>query len=281
MQMPYKSNPDLLLPVAYAAAKMQCYALKSDNIFKSFTCSTAHLYPILFSAGKSMNDVNYTLLALILMTAGTQLEYGDGSNDLEPDIFSAVIESVSSLSKPVSYWALLYLSQFLAMMSDPWNSAKDYGLLDKLSLAEISPDPELRAASINTYTALNDFDNETPENIMARFKHLINTFINDASILVRMQLLLFAQHFLESEVAFTPQFGSCLASAINLITILSSDPFTEICDVAKCLLDIISAPREDAENHLNTGLTSSILDNSISAFLSNTHSHSFFAYSAG
>ena len=268
MQMPYRSNPDLLLPVAYAAAKMQCYALKNDNILKSFTCSTIPLYPLLFDAGKRYSDFRYPLLALILMTAATQLEYGDGSNDLEPDIFMAVIESVSSRSKPVAYWALLYLGQFLALMSDPWNSAKEYGLLEKLAIAEISPDPEMRAASIATYTSLNDFDNETPENIQERFKHLITTFINDASMLVRIQLLLFAQRFLESEVAFTRNFSSCMASAINLITMLSSDPFHEICDVAKCLLGIISSPKQDDENHIqNTGLTSSIVDNSITAFL--------------
>ena len=277
MQMPFSQNKDLLLPIAYAAAKMQAFSLQStlanDQVLKSFTCSTKELQPYLFACGEERNDMRYTLLALILMNIGFQFEYNDGANDLSPDIFNSVIRSIQTKkeNKIVLFWGMLFIGQFFEIMPDPWQTAEMYNMIAPIEESFDAPEAEIRAAAIFAYTALNDFDNEEPVSIYDRMKKLEGKFINDPSILVRTQLMIFIHRFVESQAALDRGFADILALATSISTILATDPNPTICDISSSLVLSI-AEMASGKTVSNAYLTSSILDNSILAFTSANYS---------
>ncbi|EAY07924.1 hypothetical protein TVAG_064720 [Trichomonas vaginalis G3] len=198
------------------------------------------------------------------MTLGMHLEYGDNGNEVDPEMFTEIIKSVSGTSKTISFWALLYLSQFLEVVPDPYSLAEEFHLLEPLEQAGIAPHAEIRAASLFVITSMIDFEKETPEKIEKLVKHLTELYVHDASMLVRMQLAIFAQKLLENQEFFSKEFSEAFKDVINLVSILSQDPYQEISDFSTSILSLISNSPEGVSN---VGILTALFSGAITDFL--------------
>lgn len=263
MSLPYNEINEMLLPVAYCAVKMQCYSLNSDIILRSFTCSALPVRNRLIFMSSQVSDQRYLLLIIVLMTVGMLLEYGDNANEVEPEVFTFVINSVSGPSLTVAYWALLYLSQFLAVVPDPVGLAEEFNLMPALEKSKTAPQAEIRAAALSVVSSMVDFERETAESVSNLINDLTQKYAHDPSMLVRMQLVIFAQKLLENSAIFETEFINSYNGLCYLMTILTQDPNQEIADLATSVLKAISVNAPLSSN----GLLTSLLSGSISDFL--------------
>ncbi|EAY13219.1 hypothetical protein TVAG_097890 [Trichomonas vaginalis G3] len=267
ISMPYNMDNDLLLPVAYCLAKMQSYALTTDSIIRNFTKSTLQIRNPLFETYKTIKDERYLLIALVLMTVGMHMEYGDNANDIEPEIFKILVDAISSSSMVVAYWAILYLSEFLQLVPEPRNIMEEFRILEKIQNLQKSDNPEIRAVCIAIQISGIDFESEIPEYVESVFERLSNDAMNDPSIIVRTEILILLQRFLESENCFTEEYSKSLQLCNKYLKILINDPHQEICDLATALLSTVNSKIQAP-----TGFSTSLLIGSIHSFLASQFS---------
>ena len=265
ISMPFSTDNQLLLPVAYAIAKMLCFSIKSDDILRNFTCSVKNLFLPLFSASQITGNNLYVTLALIIMTAGLQLDHNDQSHELPPELFSALINIIGSNFNISIFWALLYLSQFLDMLPNPAQETESYGLLDQLENIQDILNCEIKAAIISVYTSLLDFEENSIDFIYDIFSLILLNFENEPAPIVRMQLLLATQKFIDApnNIAFNPEWKDVLDLTSQYIYKFSLDPHPEVCDVASSLLDVLGSNKR----HQPPAISTTLLSGSFDAFL--------------